>query len=189
MRRPFCGYWIVLAAFLCNTITFGCGSYAFSLFVTPPPQQSSWGKAIAPTTLRLPVWAAFSTTSLGSGLFVIPCPYPPALRPMPGGVLLSLRQAIRGPQLAAALISGERPLSISLRALIQLPERPAYVARPKPGPDGIALYADFGSTPSAIILSRDSANASIALLTSSLLWAADMTKNRPPMVATPRCSR
>lgn len=180
----------MLAAFLCNIIVaFGCGFYAFSLFVTPLQQQLGWGRAIAPTTLRLPVWAAFSAISPGSGLFVVPCPYPPALRPMLRGVLLSLRQAIRGPQLTTALISGERPLSISLRALIQLPERPAYVARPRPGPDGIALYASFGSTPSAIILSRDSANTSIALSTSCLLWAADMTKNRPPMVATPRCSR
>ena len=44
MRRPFYGYWIVLAAFLCNIITFGCGFYAFSLFVTPLQQQLGWGR-------------------------------------------------------------------------------------------------------------------------------------------------
>ena len=43
-RRPFYGYWIVLAAFLCNIITFGCGFYAFSLFVTPLQQQLGWGR-------------------------------------------------------------------------------------------------------------------------------------------------
>jgi len=44
VRRPFYGYWIVLAAFLCNIITFGCGFYAFSLFVTPLQQQLGWGR-------------------------------------------------------------------------------------------------------------------------------------------------
>jgi len=42
--KPFYGYWIVLAAFLCNIITFGCGFYAFSLFVTPLQQQLGWGR-------------------------------------------------------------------------------------------------------------------------------------------------
>ncbi len=43
-RTPFYGYWIVLAAFLCNIITFGCGFYSFSLFVTPLQQQLGWGR-------------------------------------------------------------------------------------------------------------------------------------------------
>ncbi len=43
-RQPFYGYWVVLAAFLCNIITFGCGFYAFSLFVTPLQQQMGWGR-------------------------------------------------------------------------------------------------------------------------------------------------
>ena len=43
-RKPFYGYWIVLAAFLCNIITFGCGFYAFSLFVTPLQRQLGWGR-------------------------------------------------------------------------------------------------------------------------------------------------
>lgn len=43
-RQPFYGYWIVLAAFLCNIVTFGCGFYAFSLFVTPLQQQLGWGR-------------------------------------------------------------------------------------------------------------------------------------------------
>lgn len=43
-RKPFYGYWIVLAAFLCNIITFGCGFYAFSLFVTPLQQQLGWSR-------------------------------------------------------------------------------------------------------------------------------------------------
>ncbi len=42
--KPFYGYWIVLAAFLCNIITFGCGFYAFSLFVTLLQQQLGWGR-------------------------------------------------------------------------------------------------------------------------------------------------
>jgi len=34
----------VLAALLCNIIiAFGCGFYAFSLFVTPAQQQLGWG--------------------------------------------------------------------------------------------------------------------------------------------------
>ena len=44
IRKPFYGYWVVLAAFLCNIITFGCGFYAFSLFVTPLQQQLGWGR-------------------------------------------------------------------------------------------------------------------------------------------------
>lgn len=43
-RKPFYGYWIVFAAFLCNIVTFGCGFYAFSLFVTPLQQQLGWGR-------------------------------------------------------------------------------------------------------------------------------------------------
>jgi len=45
-RRPtfFYGYWIVLATFLCIMITFGCGFYAFSLFVNPLQQDLGWGR-------------------------------------------------------------------------------------------------------------------------------------------------
>jgi len=44
-RSPlFYGYWIVFATFLCNVITFGCGFYAFSLFVTPLQQDLGWGR-------------------------------------------------------------------------------------------------------------------------------------------------
>ena len=44
LRKPFYGYWVVLAAFLCNGITFGCGFYAFSLFVTPLQEELGWGR-------------------------------------------------------------------------------------------------------------------------------------------------
>lgn len=62
-KAPFYGYWIVLATFLCNVITFGCGFYAFSLFVTPLQQDLGWGRG--------DVMAGFSLYFLTSG-FVSP---------------------------------------------------------------------------------------------------------------------
>lgn len=44
MKAPFYGYYIVAAAFLSNVITFGCGFYAFSLFVSPLQRDLSWGR-------------------------------------------------------------------------------------------------------------------------------------------------
>ncbi len=44
IRTPFYGYYIVAAAFLSNVITFGCGFYAFSLFVSPLQKDLSWGR-------------------------------------------------------------------------------------------------------------------------------------------------
>jgi len=58
--RPFYGYWIVFAAFLCNVVTFGCGFYAFSLFVTPLQQQLGWGRG--------DVMAGFTIFFLTTGL-------------------------------------------------------------------------------------------------------------------------
>jgi MFS family permease len=43
-RKPFYGYWIVLASFISIGITFGCGFYAFSLFVTPLQHELGWGR-------------------------------------------------------------------------------------------------------------------------------------------------
>jgi len=44
-RSPiFYGYWILVAAFLCNMVTYGCGFYAFSLFVTPLQHDLGWGR-------------------------------------------------------------------------------------------------------------------------------------------------
>ncbi len=60
-KRPFYGYWVVLAAFLCNVITFGCGFYAFSLFVTPLGRDLGWGRG--------DVMAGFTVFFLATGLF------------------------------------------------------------------------------------------------------------------------
>ena len=45
-RRPrvFYGYWLVLVTFLFNFMAIGCGSYAFSLFVTPLQDALGWGR-------------------------------------------------------------------------------------------------------------------------------------------------
>ena len=60
-RSPiFYGYWIVFATFLCNIITFGCGFYAFSLFVTPLQQDLGWGRG--------DVMAGFTIFFLTTGL-------------------------------------------------------------------------------------------------------------------------
>jgi len=59
-RRPFYGYWIVAATFLCNVITFGCGFYAFSLFVTPLGSDLAWGRG--------DVMAGFTIFFLATGL-------------------------------------------------------------------------------------------------------------------------
>jgi len=61
-KRPcvFYGYWIVLATFLCNAITFGCGFYAFSLFVTPLQGDLGWGRG--------DIMAAFTIFFLTTGL-------------------------------------------------------------------------------------------------------------------------
>jgi len=59
-KAPFYGYWIVLATFLCNIITFGCGFYSFSLFVTPLQQGLAWGRA--------DVMAGFTIFFLVSGI-------------------------------------------------------------------------------------------------------------------------
>jgi len=61
-RRPhiFYGYWIVLATFLCNAITFGCGFYAFSLFVTPLQGDLGWGRGN--------IMAAFTIFFLTTGM-------------------------------------------------------------------------------------------------------------------------
>jgi len=40
----FYGYVIVAATFLTNVITFGCGFYAFSLFVNPLQKELGWGR-------------------------------------------------------------------------------------------------------------------------------------------------
>ncbi|MCK9356676.1 MAG: MFS transporter [Dehalococcoidia bacterium] len=62
-KGPFYGWWIVLATFLCNVITFGCAFYSFSLFVTPLQQDLGWGRG--------DVMAGFSLYFLVSG-FVSP---------------------------------------------------------------------------------------------------------------------
>jgi len=62
-KRPFYGWWIVLATFLCNVVTFGCAFYSFSLFVTPLQQGLSWSRG--------DVMAGFSLYFLMSG-FVAP---------------------------------------------------------------------------------------------------------------------
>ena len=61
-RRPhiFYGYWIVLATFLCNAITFGCGFYAFSLFVTPLQGDLGWARGN--------IMAAFTIFFLTTGI-------------------------------------------------------------------------------------------------------------------------
>ncbi|MBN1855727.1 MAG: MFS transporter [Dehalococcoidia bacterium] len=60
MRKPFYGYWIVAATFLCNVMTFGCGFYAFSLFVSPLGSDLSWGRG--------DVMAGFTVFFLSTGL-------------------------------------------------------------------------------------------------------------------------
>ncbi len=59
-RKPFYGYWVVLAAFLCNVVTFGCGFYSFSLFVTPLEKDLGWGRG--------DVMAGFTVFFLTTGL-------------------------------------------------------------------------------------------------------------------------
>ena len=59
-RKPFYGYRVVLAAFLCNVITFGCGFYAFSLFVTPLGRDLGWARG--------DVMAGFTVFFLTTGL-------------------------------------------------------------------------------------------------------------------------
>ncbi|HHE41099.1 MAG TPA: MFS transporter [Dehalococcoidia bacterium] len=45
-RRPriFYGYWLVLVTFIFLFLTIGCGSFAFSLFVTPLQSELGWGR-------------------------------------------------------------------------------------------------------------------------------------------------
>ena len=45
-RRPriFYGYWLVLVTFIFLFLAIGCGSFAFSLFVTPLQQALGWGR-------------------------------------------------------------------------------------------------------------------------------------------------
>ncbi len=45
-RRPrvFYGYWLVLVTFFFNFMAIGCGSFAFSLFVTPLQGAFEWGR-------------------------------------------------------------------------------------------------------------------------------------------------
>ena len=45
-RRPriFYGYWLVLVTFVFLFLAIGCGSFAFSLFVTPLQQALGWGR-------------------------------------------------------------------------------------------------------------------------------------------------
>ncbi len=59
-RKPFYGYWVVFAAFLCNVVTFGCGFYSFSLFVTPLERDLGWGRG--------DVMAGFTVFFLTTGL-------------------------------------------------------------------------------------------------------------------------
>jgi MFS family permease len=42
--RFFFGYWIVAFAFLCLTICIGCGSFVFSLFVSPLQSELAWSR-------------------------------------------------------------------------------------------------------------------------------------------------
>ena len=42
--RFFYGYWIVAFAFLCLTICIGCGSFVFSLFVSPLQTELAWSR-------------------------------------------------------------------------------------------------------------------------------------------------
>jgi len=42
--RFFFGYWIVAFAFLCLTICIGCGSFVFSLFVSPLQAELAWSR-------------------------------------------------------------------------------------------------------------------------------------------------
>ncbi len=58
--KPFYGYRVVLAAFLCNVVTFGCGFYSFSLFVTPLERDLGWGRG--------DVMAGFTVFFLTTGL-------------------------------------------------------------------------------------------------------------------------
>ena len=51
---------MVLAAFLCNVVTFGCGFYSFSLFVTPLERDLGWGRG--------DVMAGFTVFFLTTGL-------------------------------------------------------------------------------------------------------------------------
>ncbi|MFW6056189.1 MAG: MFS transporter [Chloroflexota bacterium] len=45
-RRPriFYGYWLVLVTFIFLFLAIGCGSFAFSLFVTPLQSELGWGR-------------------------------------------------------------------------------------------------------------------------------------------------
>ncbi len=42
--RVFYGYWLVGFAFLCLTVCIGCGSFVFSLFVSPLQAELGWGR-------------------------------------------------------------------------------------------------------------------------------------------------
>ncbi len=42
--RVFYGYWLVAFAFLCLTVCIGCGSFVFSLFVSPLQAELGWGR-------------------------------------------------------------------------------------------------------------------------------------------------
>ena len=42
--RVFYGYWIVIFAFLCLTISMGCGSFVYSLFVKPLQESMMWSR-------------------------------------------------------------------------------------------------------------------------------------------------
>jgi MFS family permease len=42
--RVFYGHWLVLVTFIFNFMAIGCGSFAFSLFVTPLQDAFGWGR-------------------------------------------------------------------------------------------------------------------------------------------------
>ena len=62
--RIFHGYWILMVGFLCQAITHGCGSYAFSLYVIPLNETFGWNRATIMTGTL--IWSL--TTGLASPL-------------------------------------------------------------------------------------------------------------------------
>ena len=64
--KVFYGYWIVVAAFLCISVTSGCGFYAFSLFINPLQADFGWsrGGIMAAFTIYLLV-AGVTAPSIG----------------------------------------------------------------------------------------------------------------------------
>ena len=50
-KKFFYGYWVLLVAFFCVFISFGVGTYSFSLFITSLESDLGWGRGAGLTGL------------------------------------------------------------------------------------------------------------------------------------------